>query len=269
MRAFKDFKTFILFFVPILVWMGIIFYFSSVPGLKAGLSTEKEIVLRKLAHIFEFGILAGLFFRWFFKGERFSLMKSLTNSLIWSLGYASLDEIHQVFVYGRQGRPEDVVVDFLGISFFLNLIFIFLNRRSWKKVLKGGLVAIVLTGGVVALVFWMIREANEVRRLRLEQKIYPETLSEKNEASAFLEADWDKEKGKEDEKKEDGQEERFPKEAEKEARMIFKSTTKKRLKSVKQLKKLREKLFLMFLSHLKLLLAFGTKFMKRLVKRQV
>jgi len=43
------------YYLPVLLWMGLIFYFSSIPGLRSGTSSIAiELFLRKSAHIFEY-----------------------------------------------------------------------------------------------------------------------------------------------------------------------------------------------------------------------
>ncbi len=187
MRISRNFKIFLFFFVPVLIWMEMIFYFSSIPGLKAGLSTGKELVFRKFAHLFEFGVLVWLIFRWLYKGEELSLKKSLASALVLSLGFAISDEIHQVFVYGRQGKPEDVVIDFLGISFSLCLIFIFSNRKKQKNFLVGGLMTIVFMTSFAFLLHRMIKEAEEIKKNGLRQQNFQIPFNKKDKVKAIFE----------------------------------------------------------------------------------
>jgi VanZ family protein len=90
--------------LPVLVWAGVIFAFSSIPSLNSGLGTW-DYVLRKGAHMTEYAILAGLLIR-------------ATGSLAWAFGiavaYAATDEFHQTFVRGRHGSPIDVGIDAVG-----------------------------------------------------------------------------------------------------------------------------------------------------------
>jgi VanZ family protein len=90
--------------LPVLVWAGVIFAFSSVPSLNSGLGTW-DYVLRKGAHMTEYAILAGLLIR-------------ATGSFAWAFGiavaYAATDEFHQTFVRGRHGSPIDVGIDAVG-----------------------------------------------------------------------------------------------------------------------------------------------------------
>src|SRR6476469_10351700 len=90
--------------VPVLVWAGVIFAFSSIPSLNSGLGTW-DTVLRKGAHMTEYAILAVLLVR-------------ATGSYAWAfalaVAYAASDEFHQTFVRGRHGSPVDVAIDAVG-----------------------------------------------------------------------------------------------------------------------------------------------------------
>ena len=90
--------------LAVLVWAAVIFAFSSIPSLNSGLGTW-DYVLRKLAHMTEYAILAVLLLR-------------ATGSYAWAFGlavaYAATDEFHQLFVRGRHGSPLDVGIDAIG-----------------------------------------------------------------------------------------------------------------------------------------------------------
>jgi VanZ family protein len=90
--------------LPVLVWAGVIFAFSSIPSLNSGLGTV-DLVLRKLAHMTEYAILVALLVR-------------ATGSYVWAfaltVAYAASDELHQHFVRGRHGSPLDVAIDAAG-----------------------------------------------------------------------------------------------------------------------------------------------------------
>jgi VanZ family protein len=92
--------------LPVLVWAGVIFAFSSVPNLGTGLGGW-DLVLRKLAHTAEYAILGAL------------LVRATGRSwLALGLGvlYATSDELHQTFVRGRHGSPIDVAIDAVGLA---------------------------------------------------------------------------------------------------------------------------------------------------------
>jgi len=88
------------------VWAAVIFAFSSVPDLGTGLGGW-DLVLRKLAHMAEYAVLGLLLAR---------AVRRPSVALILGVLYAVSDEVHQMFVAGRQGSPLDVVVDAVGVT---------------------------------------------------------------------------------------------------------------------------------------------------------
>ena len=89
---------------PVLLWAAIILALSSIPDLGTGLGTW-DLVLRKLAHAAEYGVLSALAFR---------AARSAPAALLLASAYAVTDEIHQAFVAGRHGSPLDWLVDTAG-----------------------------------------------------------------------------------------------------------------------------------------------------------
>jgi len=178
----NDFNVFLFYFFPVLIWMGIIFYLSSIPGLKAGFSVGREIVFRKLAHIFEFGILAGLIFRWFWKGKQKSLNNSFGLAILFSSLYAVLDEIHQLFVYGRQGKVEDLVVDFLGIIMALEILLFIINLKNKKERIINVGIFLVAFFSFVLIVFLMIQKADRIKKANLLSEKIPKSIDSQMES---------------------------------------------------------------------------------------
>ena len=110
------------YYLPAILWMGLIFYLSSVPGLKTGAdSMGLEIFLRKTAHLFEYFILTLLFWRTIRKQTKLPFKKVGLICFSLVIVYAISDEFHQHFVVDRAGKVVDVFVDgagaILGISF--------------------------------------------------------------------------------------------------------------------------------------------------------
>lgn len=120
-KAFK-------YWFPVVIWSIVIFSFSarSVP------STSdffwKDFVVKKTAHLVEYGILAVLLYRAFVSYGR-SKKEALIYSLVIAVVYAASDEFHQSFVSGRDGRLRDVIIDTMGASGALYLV----NSRVWQE----------------------------------------------------------------------------------------------------------------------------------------
>jgi len=116
----KKYYAIALNWLAVLLWLGVIYYFSSQPNLKSELEPIWDLIFRKIAHLAEFFVLAYLFFRALssngLKGKNLLLI-----SFFLSLTFAVLDEWHQSQVAGRLASPVDVLVDSVGILFFVAL----------------------------------------------------------------------------------------------------------------------------------------------------
>ena len=102
--------------VPVLLWATLIFVLSAQPDLPRAPTSLLDLLLKKAAHVSEYGILAVLLHHalgrpvtW---GERGRL------ALAWALAvlYAVSDEIHQSFVPGRNAAGLDVAIDGVGAA---------------------------------------------------------------------------------------------------------------------------------------------------------
>jgi len=119
-------NKFVKYWTLVIFWMAIIFILSSIPNLKTNL--EQDFLLRKIAHIVEFGILTFLLFR-ALNQEKISFLKKLIFSFIIALFYAFTDELHQYYVIGRHCSFVDVGIDGLGI-FIFSLACYYKNRKK-------------------------------------------------------------------------------------------------------------------------------------------
>lgn len=88
--------------------MGAIFALSAQPDLGTGLGSW-DTLLRKLAHMAEYGLLWALWLRAL--GARHAVAACLI-----ALAYAATDEWHQVYVTGRHGSAADWAIDAAGVG---------------------------------------------------------------------------------------------------------------------------------------------------------
>lgn len=120
-------KTLTFYYMPLLAWMGLIFYFSSLSGFGRQYSPDIYFyITRKGAHLIEFFILTILFIRIvrFYKIKK----EAYYISALFSLAYAFSDEVHQVFVIGREGKFLDIGIDLIGIILAVVLYKLFSRK---------------------------------------------------------------------------------------------------------------------------------------------
>jgi VanZ family protein len=101
-------------FAPPLLLMGLIFGLSAQPNLSSGLG-DWDLVLRKLAHMTEYGLL------WLLWWRALGYRRPGGAAAI-TLAYAATDELHQTFVTGRHGTPVDVLIDGVGVAVAATLV---------------------------------------------------------------------------------------------------------------------------------------------------
>ena len=100
---------------PPLLLMGVIFGLSSISQLNTDLGTA-DLVLRKLGHMTEYGLLFWLWLR------ALGFERPGLAALI-AVAYAATDEYHQTFITGRHGTWVDVAIDGMGAGIFVLLMF--------------------------------------------------------------------------------------------------------------------------------------------------
>jgi VanZ family protein len=113
-------------FAPPLVLMAVIFAFSAQPDLGTGLGVW-DTILRKLAHMAEYGLLWWLWWR-ALEYRHAAIAVAIT------LAYAASDEFHQSFVTGRHGTPVDVAIDAAGIALAGLAVAVHARGRSRRAV---------------------------------------------------------------------------------------------------------------------------------------
>lgn len=122
----------IIYWSLLIAWMILIFVMSNQPAkvsdaqsigaldlfLKLGININgifgdlANFVIRKCAHFLEYMILALLFFN--VLKLYFSIKQVSIITIIFVCLYACSDEIHQLFVLGREGAIRDVIIDTCG-----------------------------------------------------------------------------------------------------------------------------------------------------------
>ncbi len=114
-------------------WAGTMFARIFVPGFEDWNETEQiefaekiDHPVRKAAHFAEYTILG-----FFVAGTYITLEKSKKKRILipWLIAtfYAASDELHQVFVPGRDGNIKDVLLDSAGCLFGVTMMLLILN----------------------------------------------------------------------------------------------------------------------------------------------
>lgn len=126
----------------LVLWMGVIYLFSSQTGTESTQSSQfvlsliqflgidinsvlghlSQLVVRKSAHLFEYFIMSLLIYNLIRDHIRYEMILSI----IFSTLYACSDEFHQLFVVNRVSSVNDVLVDTLGA--ILAMIFVYLIK---------------------------------------------------------------------------------------------------------------------------------------------
>lgn len=142
----------VLYYAPLFLWIGVIFFLSSKPGAMSNTSifirpillflfpdaAEETLLIyhgyiRKLAHFTEYAVLAFLAFRAFSSSSIYFLQKRpFFISLILVILVASLDEFNQSFLASRTASIRDVLLDITG-GLTVLLIFYLFNIRQYKN----------------------------------------------------------------------------------------------------------------------------------------
>ncbi|ACQ54256.1 VanZ family protein [Clostridium botulinum] len=139
------------YFIPSFIWMVIIFTFSNQPGessnknnffvadvlTKGKIDLFKHIdynflnfLIRKAAHITEYFILFMLLY-YAFKKTFYKNLK--IKAAIITILYACTDELHQLFIPGREGKIRDVLIDSIGVFIGVFFIYIFKFIKKHRK----------------------------------------------------------------------------------------------------------------------------------------
>ncbi|MFH1485619.1 MAG: VanZ family protein [Chloroflexota bacterium] len=114
--------------LPLLLWMGVIFFLSSQTSLPRIGTPAIQFVLSKIAHLLEYVILAVLLLRVQESASGNLGKRAYLVAFLISLAYAASDEFHQSFVPYRRALAMDVGIDSLGAA--TGLVVIALVRKA-------------------------------------------------------------------------------------------------------------------------------------------
>lgn len=103
------------YWLPPILWALVIFSFSSMQVTGTVDVHWKDFIVKKTAHLVEYGILAVLLYRALINSN-LSKQKALFFAILIAGLYGISDELHQSFTPGREPRVRDVLIDTVGAT---------------------------------------------------------------------------------------------------------------------------------------------------------
>jgi len=106
-------------------------------------------LVRKGAHLTEYAVLAGLWYRAFTRGRGLTPLAAGWLAFGISLAWATLDEWHQAFLPSRTSSATDVGIDGAGAA-----VALVVACRGWRAALDGATIAVLwlaAAGGAAAI----------------------------------------------------------------------------------------------------------------------
>jgi hypothetical protein len=112
--SFFSWRIFLWYYLPPFLWFLFMWLMSSQEGSgwSGGISLDYYLE-RKGAHIFEYAVFALLVWRVVCLWTN-NARECFFWTLVWVLWAGVVDEVHQSFVFGRDGRIVDVGIDMMG-----------------------------------------------------------------------------------------------------------------------------------------------------------
>ncbi len=110
-------------------WLAVVLH-SFFPDLDPASIGHINLLLRKMAHLFEYGVLGALSYRALWGGHpQWSRARGLAAGLALAIVCAGVDEGRQTYVPSRVGSPWDVLVDTVGAGIGLTASSV----RRWVR----------------------------------------------------------------------------------------------------------------------------------------
>ena len=130
-------RDLLLSWVPALLWMAVIFYFSSLSTWTTADGPPAFKALRKSAHVIEYSVLAilighALWTTWLSRGNtpsRALMARVWQVGLVFTTLYAITDEWHQSLVPRREFHLTDILIDGLSATAALGIWYIVQARK--------------------------------------------------------------------------------------------------------------------------------------------
>lgn len=145
-------RRFLLYWFPVLLWMGVIFFLSTdmgsaahtsrilepllrwlKPDISAAALEQAHFLVRKGGHLSEYALLAILWWRVLMHVHAEGVVRSAWFCALMALfiatAYAATDEYHQTFVASRGASVHDVMIDSCGALLGVVLVLLW---HGWR-----------------------------------------------------------------------------------------------------------------------------------------
>lgn len=149
-------RTIFAYWLPPILWMTLIFWGSTDalstrrtsriigpilrwfdPNVRQETIEGVQMVVRKSAHMTEYGVLALLYWRALYRpgagGKRLWSRRAAVTAFVLAVAYAASDEFHQSFVASREGSIRDVGFDSAGALLALVALWFIGRRLEWWR----------------------------------------------------------------------------------------------------------------------------------------
>jgi VanZ family protein len=124
----KKFVASFPYWVPTVLWMGVIFFLSTLPE---SATPGRGIISDKVCHGAEYFILAFLILFALQRTTRARFFIVFWITLVWVALYGLSDEIHQLYVSTRQFSVGDLVADVCGAALLFLILWVL--QRSGRR----------------------------------------------------------------------------------------------------------------------------------------
>ena len=121
----------IVYFLPSIFILSVIFYLSSLSSTGIGGSLTTQFLIHKTLHLLVYSSLSISFYFAFFKTTTKTFRQISALSILLTFLYGITDEIHQYFVPGRGAKVTDTLFDLLGA--FIGIYFV---RRTIRLLIQ-------------------------------------------------------------------------------------------------------------------------------------
>lgn len=102
------------FWIPVVVWMAIIFFLSSRERILVSEQQTLNFIIFKTLHVIEYFLLYVLLLRALRNTAGLQKTSVFWGTFVLTALYAATDELHQSYVPTREGKVRDVIIDAFG-----------------------------------------------------------------------------------------------------------------------------------------------------------